>query len=119
MDGGPDGQDNVPMKKGIIKSVWLFRSSPLFLPKPQENIDLLIDDIHGEDAKAIVKFHRSGGTILMERALGHLSDKIIYILDHILKLERESADRTFGNTLFIGSTRSSMGSSEMDITLAP
>ncbi len=39
MDGGPDGEDNVP--------------------DPQEDVDLLVDDVEGKDAEAVVPLNRA------------------------------------------------------------
>ncbi len=39
VDGGPDGEDDVP--------------------DPQEDVDLLVDDVEGKDAEAIVQLNRA------------------------------------------------------------
>ena len=41
-------------------------------PEPEEDIDLLVDDVEGEDAEPIKLLHRPGRTKLVECALGHL-----------------------------------------------
>ena len=55
MDGGPDGDDDVP--------------------QPEEDVDLLVDDVHGQDAEAVVALHGARGTVLVECALGDLKDE--------------------------------------------
>ena len=41
-------------------------------PEPDEDVDLLVDDVEGQDAEAVFLLHSTGGTIVVERALGHL-----------------------------------------------
>ena len=43
-------------------------------PEPQEAVDLLVDDVEGEDAEAVMFGHSSGCSIFVECALGHLKD---------------------------------------------
>ena len=41
---------------------------------PDEDVDLLVDDVDGQDAEAIFLLDRAGGTILVEGALGNLGE---------------------------------------------
>ena len=41
-------------------------------PEPEEDVDLLVDDVEGEDAEAVVPGDGAGGAVLVEGALGHL-----------------------------------------------
>ena len=41
-------------------------------PEPEEDVDLLVDDVLGEDAEAVLVLDGSGRAELAERALGHL-----------------------------------------------
>ena len=43
-------------------------------PEPEKDVDLLVDDVEGEDAEAVVLLHGAGGAELVERALGHLGE---------------------------------------------
>jgi hypothetical protein len=40
--------------------------------EPQEDVDLLIDDIQSEHAQPVLVLDRAGGTILVKGALGNL-----------------------------------------------
>lgn len=44
-------------------------------PEPQENVDFLVDDVHGQNAQSIAEFDRSRRTIQVERALSDLKYK--------------------------------------------
>jgi len=46
-------------------------------PEPQEDVDLLVDDVVGQHAEAILVLHRAGGTILVEGALGDLGEHLV------------------------------------------
>ena len=50
VEGGHDGQDDEP--------------------EPEHDVDLLVDDVEGEDAHGVVSLNCAGGTILVEGALG-------------------------------------------------
>ena len=65
MDGGPGGEDDVP--------------------EPQEDVDLLVDDVHGEDAEAVLVLDRAGGAVLVEGALGHLGEDAVHGVDPVLE----------------------------------
>ena len=39
-------------------------------PEVEEDVDLLVDDVDGEDALRVVALDRAGGTVLAEGALG-------------------------------------------------
>ena len=51
MDGGEDGEEGEP--------------------DPEEDVDLLVDDVDGEDALRVVALDGARGAVLAERALGH------------------------------------------------
>ena len=59
VDGGPNGESDEP--------------------EPQEDVDLLVDDVHGQDAEAVLALDRARGTVLVEGALGHLYQQLITI----------------------------------------
>ena len=44
-------------------------------PEPQEDVDLLVDDVQGKHAQAVLLLNSSRRTILVESALGHLKRK--------------------------------------------
>merc|ERR1719284_1651814 len=46
-------------------------------PEPEEDVDLLVDDVVGQDAEAILVLHGTGGTILVEGALGDLGEHLV------------------------------------------
>jgi hypothetical protein len=41
-------------------------------PEPEKDVNLLVDDILSENAKAILDLNSTGGTVLMEGAFRHL-----------------------------------------------
>ena len=41
-------------------------------PEPQEDVDLLVDDVDGEDAEAVKHLDSPSGTEPLEGAFGHL-----------------------------------------------
>ena len=41
-------------------------------PKPQEDVDLLVDDVDGEDAEAVEHLDSPSGTEPLEGTFGHL-----------------------------------------------
>ena len=51
VDGGEDGEEGEP--------------------DPEEDVDLLVDDVDGEDALRVVPLDGARGAVLAERALGH------------------------------------------------
>ena len=51
VDGGEDGEEGEP--------------------DPEEDVDLLVDDVDGEDALRVVALDGARGAVLAERALGH------------------------------------------------
>ena len=65
VDGGPDGEGDVP--------------------EPEEDVDLLVDDVHGQDAEAVLVLHRAGGTVLVEGALGHLREDAVHGVHAVLE----------------------------------
>jgi hypothetical protein len=44
-------------------------------PEPEEDVDLLVDDVEGEDAQRVKLLHRAGGAELVELALCHLEQR--------------------------------------------
>lgn len=40
-------------------------------PEPEEYVDLLVEDVEGEDAEGVYLLDRPGSTVLVEGALGH------------------------------------------------
>ena len=58
VDGGPHGEPDEP--------------------EPQEHVDLLVDDVHGQNAEAVLALDRAGGTVLVEGALGHLGEDAVH-----------------------------------------
>ena len=42
------------------------------IPKPQEDVDFLVDDVDSQNAESILDFHGSGSSIVVESAFGHL-----------------------------------------------
>ena len=51
-------------------------------PEPEEDVDLLVDDVEREDAETVKLLHRPGRTKLVECALGHLEHVNFYINAH-------------------------------------
>ena len=51
VDAGDDGEDDKP--------------------EPEEDVDLLVEDVHAEDAEGVQGHERPGAAILVEGALGH------------------------------------------------
>ena len=51
-------------------------------PEPEEDVDLLVDDVEREDAQTVELLHRPGRTKLVECALGHLEHVNFYINAH-------------------------------------
>ena len=41
-------------------------------PEPEEDVDLLVDDVEGEHAQAVVPGDGAARSVLVEGALGHL-----------------------------------------------
>ena len=46
-------------------------------PEPEEHVDLLVDDVEGEHAQAVVAGDGAARSVLVERALGHLGLKSV------------------------------------------
>jgi hypothetical protein len=53
-------------------------------PEPQEDVDLFVDDVLGENAEAVLVLDSTGGTVLVERALRHLLSIIMVAREKIL-----------------------------------
>jgi hypothetical protein len=41
-------------------------------PEPEKDVNLLVDDVLSENAKAVLDLNSTGGTVLMEGAFRHL-----------------------------------------------
>ena len=48
-------------------------------PEPEKDVNLLVDDVLSENAKAVLDLNSTGGTVLMEGAFRHLCKKKILI----------------------------------------
>ena len=46
-------------------------------PEPEEDVDLLVDNVEGQDAQRVKLLHGSGRTELVELALGHLNNQTV------------------------------------------
>ena len=44
-------------------------------PEPEEDVDLLVEDVQGEDAETVVGLHCTGRSVFVEGAFGHLWGK--------------------------------------------
>ena len=60
---GDDSQDVEQIERG--------QDSQDDEPEPQEDVDLLVDDVEGQDAHGVVTLDRAGGTVFVEVAFGH------------------------------------------------
>ena len=77
-------------------------------PEPQKDINLLIDNIDGQNTQMVGTFHGTRRTILVKSTLGHLREHLQR--NNTLKNpENYDFQRIF--TLAMGSTRSSKGNS--------
>ena len=54
-------------------------------PEPQEDVDLLVDDVHAQDAHGVEPLDRSGASKLVEDALGHPGEDPRHRVDPILR----------------------------------
>lgn len=50
-------------------------------PEPEEDVNLFIDDVDGQDAEAVLELDRAGGTVVVERALGHFGKDSCHGID--------------------------------------
>jgi len=41
-------------------------------PEPEEDVDLLVDDVHAQHAECVETLDRAGASVLVEDTLGHL-----------------------------------------------
>ena len=53
-------------------------------PEPKEDVDLLIDNVQGQDAHGIVLFNFTGGSKLVEGALCHAGKDVDHGVDAVL-----------------------------------
>ena len=57
-------------------------------PEPEEDVDLLVDDVHAQHAEGVETLDRTGASVLVEDALCHLDfskgilfyDRCFYVL---------------------------------------
>jgi len=61
-------------------------------PEPEEHIDLLDDDVDGEDAETVMVLDGSRRSILVERALGHLGEHLGHGINTVLHLHVGNAE---------------------------
>ena len=54
-------------------------------PEPEKDEDLLVDDVEGEDAEAVVPGDGAGGPVLVEGALGHLGEHHVHGVGPVLR----------------------------------
>ena len=45
-------------------------------PEPDEDVDLLVDDVERENAEAVFLLDGAGGTVVVEGTLGHLGEDL-------------------------------------------
>ena len=95
LDGGDDGHDDEP--------------------EPQEDVDLLIDDVERKHAEAVKLLNCSRRTEFVKRALRHLNTNISQSLTQNYLV----VTLTFGKTFDMGSSLSSCSSTVMAITSLP
>ena len=55
-------------------------------PEPDEDVDLLVDDVEGQDAEAVFLLDGTGGTVVVEGALGHLREHLGHGIGPVLGL---------------------------------
>ena len=53
-------------------------------PEPEEDVDLLVDDVHAENAEGVVVLDRAGASVPVEGALGHLGEDPRHGIDPLL-----------------------------------
>lgn len=53
-------------------------------PEPQEDVDLLVDNIERQDAEGVMLFHFARGTELVKRAFGHTGKHVDHGIQSIL-----------------------------------
>jgi hypothetical protein len=66
---------NVPIAKLRMAKIEKIKPFPEG-NAPDEDVDLLVDDVQGQDAEAVLLLDRAGGTVLEEGALGHLGEHL-------------------------------------------
>jgi len=72
VEGGDDGHENEP--------------------EPHEDVDLLVEDVQGEDAHCVVLLNFTGRAKLVERALGHAREDVDHRIDPVLLIPLCKAD---------------------------
>ena len=53
-------------------------------PEPQKDVNLFVDDVDGQDAKAVLGFHRSRCTIIAPGAFRHLGEDFAHGIGPVL-----------------------------------
>ena len=61
-------------------------------PEPEEDEDLLVDDVEGEDAEAVVPGHGARGPVHVEGALGHLGEHHVHGVGAVLGVHGRHLD---------------------------
>ena len=61
-------------------------------PEPEKDEDLLVDDVEGKDAEAVVLGHGARGTVHVEGALGHLREHRVHWVGSDLRVHRSHLD---------------------------
>ena len=49
-------------------------------PEPEQDVELLVDNVEGQDAQRVKLLHGSGRTELVELALGHLNNRTVFLV---------------------------------------
>ena len=86
-------------------------------PKPQENVNLLIEDVQRQDTKGVVRLNCARNTIFSEHTFGNLKRKIVS--KSVLYWSGKSNLCTFGKTRFMGSSLSSGSCEDISNTIGP
>ena len=74
---GPGPQEHLPQARGFhgpqaVDDLDAGDDGEDDEPEPQEDVDLLVHDVDGEDAEAVELLHRAGGAVLPQRAFSDL-----------------------------------------------
>ena len=55
-------------------------------PEPEEDINLLVENVHAEHAECIKRHEQSGASIFVERALGHAGEHLGHGVDAVFRV---------------------------------
>ena len=61
-------------------------------PEPEEDVDLLVDDVQRQDAEGVVLLHLAGRAELVESALGHAREDVDHRVDPLLLIALRERD---------------------------